>query len=188
MEITSHLSSELSRYLDLDTHQIQLTSANMANNAGTDLEGDNGSAGDIFNAPTQVAGSAASMAVVMTDPDKIAAAGLGLGTGDDANAVTAAGLATQAIINGQTPSDFYSNMIGTLGAAVSETTTQSTALSASVTQLQTQESSLSGVSLNDEASNLQEFQRSYQAASEVFSILNAVMASALNLGVETSVA
>jgi flagellar hook-associated protein 1 FlgK len=164
------------------------TQVNTVNNAGTDLVGDNGNAGNIFNAPTQVAGSAAAMAVVMTDPNKIAAAGLGLGTGDDTNALAAANLAKQGFINGQTPSNFYSNLVSTLGATVSETTTQNTALTASVTQLQTQVSSLSGVSLDDEASNLEEFQRSYQAASQTFTILNSIMASALNLGVETAVA
>jgi len=128
------------------------------------------------------------MQVVLTDPNKIAAAGLGLGSGDSSNATVAANLATQAIINGQTPSNFYSNLVSTLGASVSETTTQNTALSASVTQLQSQVNSLSGVSLDEEASNLEEFQRSYQAASQVFTILNSVMSSALNLGVETSVA
>ena len=164
------------------------TQLNTVNNAGTDLAGDNGNAGNIFNAPTQVAGSAAALQVVLTDPNKIAAAGLGLGTGDNSNAVAAANLATQAFVNGQTPSDFYSNLVSTLGATVSETTTQNTALTASVTQLQTQVSSLSGVSLDDEAANLEEFQRSYQAASQTFTILNSVFASALNLGVETAVA
>jgi flagellar hook-associated protein 1 FlgK len=163
------------------------TQINTVNNAGTDLDGDNGNAGNIFSAPTQVAGSAAALEVVMTDPNKIAAAGLGLGTGDDSNAVAAANLATKSIINDETPSDFYSNLVSTLGATVSETTTQNTALTASVTQLQSQVNSLSGVSLDDEASNLEEFQRSYQAASQVFTILNDVMASALNLGVETAV-
>jgi len=163
------------------------TQVNTVNNAGTDMDGDNGNAGNIFNAPTQVAGSAAAMAVVMTDPNKIAAAGSGLGTGDDSNAVAAANLATQSIIDGQTPSNFYSNLVSTLGATVSEATTQNTALTASVTQLQTQVNSLSGVNLNDEASNLEEFQRSYQAASQVFTILNTIMASAMNLGVETAV-
>jgi flagellar hook-associated protein 1 FlgK len=188
MEISTHLSDDLAKYLDLDTRQIQLTAANMANNAGTDLDGDNGNAGNIFNASTQVSGSALSMQVVMTDPNKIAAAGNGDGAGDDSNAVAAASLGTQAIINGQTPSDFYSNLISTLGATVSEITTQNTALSTSVTQLQSQRDSLSSVSLDEEASNLQEFQRSYQAASQVFTILNSIMTSALNLGVETSVA
>jgi len=164
------------------------TQVNTVNNAGTDLVGDNGNAGNIFNAPTQAAGSAAAMQVVMTDPNKIAAAGLGLGTGDNSNAVAAANLATQNIVNGESASDFYSNLVSTLGATVSETTTQNTALTASVTQLQTQVNSLSGVNLNDEASNLEEFQRSYQAASQVFTILNSIMTSALNLGVETAVA
>ncbi len=164
------------------------TEVNTVNNAGADLVGDNGGAGDIFNAPTTVAGSAESMQVVMTDPTKIAAAGLGEGTGDNANATAAANLATQAIIGGQTPSDFYSNLVSTLGATVSETNIQSTALSASVSQLQTQRNSLSAVDLNEEASSLEEFQRSYQAASQVFTILNSIMASALNLGVEVAVA
>jgi flagellar hook-associated protein 1 FlgK len=164
------------------------TSVNTINNAGTDLVGDNGNAGNIFNAPTQVAGSAQSLQVVLTDPSKIAAAGLGLGTGDNSNAVAAANLATQAIINGQTPSNFYSNLVSTLGATVSQTTTQSAALSASTAQLQSQRDALSAVNLNDEASAMEEFQRSYQAASQVFTILNSVMASVLNLGVETSVA
>jgi flagellar hook-associated protein 1 len=162
-------------------------SVNTVNNAGTDMDGDNGNAGNIFNAATQVAGSAAAMSVVMTDPNHIAAAGLGLGTGDDSNAVTAANLATSAIISGETPSNYYSNLVSTLGATVSEATTQNTALTASVSQLQSQVNSLSGVSLDDEASNLEEFQRSYQAASQIFTILNSVMASALNLGVETAV-
>jgi len=164
------------------------TQVNTVNNAGTDLVGDNGNSGDIFNAPTQVAGSAQAFQVVLTNPDKIAAAGLGLGTGNDANAVAFANLASQAFVNGQTPSDYYSNLVSTLGATVSQTTIQNTALSASLNQLQNQRNSLSSVSLNEEAASLQEFQRSYQAASQVFGILNSVFASALNLGVVTSVA
>lgn len=163
------------------------TNVNAVNNAGTDLVGDNGNAGNVFNALTQVAGSAAALTVVLTDPNKIAAAGLGKGTGDDTNAVAAAGLATQSIVNGKTPSDFYSNLVSTLGATVSETTTQNSALTASVSQLQSQVNSLSGVNLNDEASNLEQFQRAYQAASQVFSILNTIYAAAINIGVETAV-
>lgn len=188
MEIGTRLSTEIASYLDLTTREIELTEANMANNAGTDLDGDNGNAGNIFNAPTQVAGSAQALSVVLTDPNKIAAAGLGLGTGDSSNALAAANLATQSIVSDETPSNYYSNLVSTLGALVSQTTTESTALSASVTQLQMQRDALSSVSLDDEASSMEEYQRSYQAASQVFTILNSVMASALNLGVETAVA
>jgi flagellar hook-associated protein 1 FlgK len=65
--------------------------------------------------------------------------------------------------------------------------TENSAQNASVTQLQTQNDALSGVNLNDEASSMTTFERSYQAASEVFALLNTVIASALNLGEETTV-
>ncbi|HYK34542.1 hypothetical protein [Alloacidobacterium sp.] len=53
--------------------------------------------------------------------------------------------------------------------------------------MQTQRDSLSAVNLNDEAA-LENLQQAYQAASKVFTILDTVMASAINLGVETTVA
>ncbi len=163
------------------------TSINSLNNAGTDLVGDNANAGNIFSAPAQVAGSAASMSVVMTDPNHIAAAASLAGTGDSSNAAAMAKLGNQQTVNGQSPIDYYSNLVTTLGSTVSSVQTENTAQSASVTQLQTQNDSLSGVNLNDEASAMTTLERSYQAASQVFAMLNTVMASALNLGDQTTV-
>jgi flagellar hook-associated protein 1 FlgK len=176
------------------------TQVNALNNEGTDYNGvegtgtnSSGTAGTgvtplyIFNQPAQVAGSAASMSVATTDPNQIAAAGLGLGTGDNSNAVAMANLANQSIVNGQTPTDYYSNLVTTLGSTVSGVQTENTAQSASVTQLQTQNSAFSGVNLNDEAASMTTLERSYQAASQVFTMLNTITASALNLGQETTV-
>lgn len=163
------------------------TQVNTLNNAGTDLAGDNGNAGNIFSQPAQVAGSAAAMSVVMTDPNHIAAAALGAGTGDNTNAIAIANLANQAITAGQTPTDSYSNFVTSLGSTVSQVQTENTAQTASVTQLQTQNDALSSVNLNDEASSMTALERSYQAASQVFAMLNTVMASALNLGDQTAV-
>ncbi len=167
------------------------TAVNAQNNAGTDLDGVTGTAANplyIFNEPAQVAGSAASMSVIMTDPSQVAAAGAGNGTGDNSNAVAIADLANGLIVNGQTPINYYSNFVSTLGATVSEVQTENTAENASVTQLQTQNNALSSVNLNDEAAAMSTLENSYQAASQVFTILNTVMASALNLGEETAVA
>jgi flagellar hook-associated protein 1 FlgK len=163
------------------------TQVNTLNNAGTDQAGDNGGAGNIFAPPAQVAGSAQSMSVVMTDPNHIAAAALGAGTGDNTNAIALARLGNQAIVGGQSPSNFYSDFVTTLGSAVSQVQTENTAQTASITQLQTQSDALSSVNLNDEASSLTTYERSYQAASQVFATLNTIMASALNLGEETTV-
>jgi flagellar hook-associated protein 1 FlgK len=164
------------------------TQVNKLNNAGTDLAGDNSNAGDIFSEPTQVAGSAGEMSVVMTDPDHIAAAGSGKGTGDNTNATAMAALANQTVVNGETPINYYSNLVTTLGSTVASVQTENTAENASVTQLQSQNSALSGVNLNDEASAMTTLERSYQAASQVFTMLNTIMASALNLGEQATVA
>jgi flagellar hook-associated protein 1 FlgK len=167
------------------------TTVNARNNAGTDLNGVTGTPANplyIFNEPAQLAGSAAAMSVIMTDPSQVAAAGAGNGTGDNSNAVAMAGLANGLIVNGQTPINYYSNFVSTLGSTVSEVQTENTAQNASVTQLQTQNNALSSVNLNDEAAAMSTLENSYQAASQVFTILNTVMASALNLGQETAVA
>jgi flagellar hook-associated protein 1 FlgK len=128
------------------------------------------------------------MSVVMSDSSLVSAASLGQGTGDGSNATAMANLANQTIVDGQTPSNFYSNFVSTLGSTVSNVQTENTAQTASVTQLQTQNDALSSVNLNDEASAMTTLERSYQAASQVFTMLNTMMNSALNLGVETAVA
>jgi flagellar hook-associated protein 1 FlgK len=178
------------------------TEVNSLNNAGTDYDGVEGtgtnSAGVtgtgttplyIFNEPTEVAGSAAAMSVAMTDPNQIAAAGFGQGTGDNSNATAMASLAssTSVSLNGQTAINYYSNFVSTLGSTVSQAQTENTAQTASVTQLQTQNDALSSVNLNDEASAMTTMERSYQAASQVFAMLNTIMASALNLGEQSTV-
>ncbi len=170
------------------------TAVNAQNNAGIDLNGIGGTGVNpvnpplnIFNPPAAVAGSAAAMAVTMTDPNQIAAAGPAGGAGDNSNAVALAGLANSASVSGKSPTDFYSNFVTMLGAAVAEVQTENTAQNASVTQLQNQNNSLSAVNLNDEAAAMQQLERSYQAASQVFAILNSIMTSALNLGVQTAV-
>jgi len=170
------------------------TAVNAQNNAGIDLNGIGGTGVNplnpplnIFNQPAAVAGSAAAMTVTMADPNRIAAAGPAGGAGDNSNAATLAGLSNSATVNGKSPTDFYSNFVTMLGAAVAEVQTENTAQNASVTQLQNQNNSLSAVNLNDEAAAMQQLERSYQAASQVFTILNTIMTSALNLGVQTAV-
>jgi flagellar hook-associated protein 1 FlgK len=160
------------------------TQVNTVNEAGSDANGNAGVA--IFNLPATAAGAAASISVAITSPAQIAAAGAGLGSSDDTNLLGLAGLANQAIINGSTPTDYYSSFVSTIGTLVSDVSTQNSAQEASLTQLQSQVNSLSGVNLNDEASSLETFEQSYEAASKVFSVLDEVMTAALNLGVTTS--
>ena len=104
-----------------------------------------------------------------------------------AQASAQTGQSQNGFAGSQTPIDSYSNFVSTLGATVSEVQTENTAQNASVTQLQTQNNALSSVNLNDEAAAMSTLESSYQAASQVFTLLNTVMASALNLGDQTAV-
>ncbi|QNI34140.1 flagellar hook-associated protein FlgK [Alloacidobacterium dinghuense] len=171
----------------LDTLAFDLgTAVNNQNALGSDANGNPG--GPIFNLPGTAAGAASSISVAITDPAKIAAAAAGNGSSDDTNLEGMLQLQNQTIIGGATPSGYYSSFVSALGSLVSEVSTENTAQQASLTQLQTQRDSLSAVNLNDQAAALENLQQAYQAASKVFTILDTVMASAINLGVETTVA
>ncbi|HEX4005936.1 MAG TPA: flagellar hook-associated protein FlgK [Acidobacteriaceae bacterium] len=174
----------------LDLLAFQLGSAiNTQNAAGSDLQGNPGA--PIFSLPAGAttanpAGSAAGIAVIVTDPSQIAAAATGAGTSDNTNVTAMANLASSAMVDGTTPTQYFSDFVTTLGSLVTEVSSENTAQQAALTQLQNQIGALSGVSLNDEAASLETLEQSYQAASKVFTVLDLVMTSALNLGVETS--
>jgi flagellar hook-associated protein 1 len=152
---------------------------------GTDSNGNSGA--PIFAMSGGVTGAADAMAVTLTDPNGVAASASGTGAQDGSNAAALAALASAAIVGGQTPTVSYAALVGDIGAKVSEATATQASQSASLTQLQSQQSALSSVNMNDQATLLQSYEQSYQAASKVFTILNSVMTSALNLGTETAV-
>ncbi|MEO6829800.1 MAG: flagellar hook-associated protein FlgK, partial [Acidobacteriaceae bacterium] len=138
------------------------TQINIIQAAGVDVNGNPGV--PFFNIPVPVAGSAAGISVALTSPSQIAAAATGTGPGDSTNLQAMANLANQAIIAGDTPADYYSSFIGRLGSQISGLNTQNLAQQASLSQVQGQQNSLSAVSLNEEAANLQTYERAYQSA------------------------
>ncbi|WP_348266050.1 flagellar hook-associated protein FlgK [Edaphobacter sp. DSM 109919] len=161
------------------------TAVNAQNALGTDGNGNLGAA--IFSLPASAAGAATSIQVATSDPKAIAAAETGQGSSGNGNAVAMADLATANAVAGQTATGFLASFLGGIGNDTAGATTDNAAQQATLTQLTSQRNSLSGVSLDEEASNLTQYQRSYEAAAKVFSIVNSLMASALNLGVETTV-
>jgi flagellar hook-associated protein 1 FlgK len=159
------------------------TEVNQQNAQGVDLNGNPGAA--LFTLPPTQSGAAASIQVATTDPSAIAAAAPGEGSAGNSNIL--AGLSNPNVDGGQVAAQFLASFFGQIGSDTSAASTNNSAQQATLTQLTTQRDSLSGVSLDEEASNLTQYQRAYQAAAQVFNIANTVMASALNLGVETSV-
>jgi flagellar hook-associated protein 1 FlgK len=137
--------------------------------------------------PPTATGTAAQLSVIPTTPGSIATAGTGEGATGNGNANALANLATATNGNGLTMNGALSALLSVVGSTSSTLQEENTTQQASLTQLTTQQSTLSGVNLDTEASNLTQYQRAYQAASQMFAILNQLMASAINMGQETTV-
>ena len=161
------------------------TSMNQQSALGLDANGSAGTA--LFTLPATSAGAAGSIALAITDPALVAAAGVGEGVAGNTNANALAAQANGALVGGQSPPDFYSSMLSQLGGSVSGATADSAAGQASLAQLTTQRNALSGVSLDEEAASLTSYERSYQAGAKLFAIVNTIFEAAINLGTATTV-
>ncbi len=164
----------------LDTLAAGLaTAVNTQHQAGFDL---NGAARGNFFAPPPVtgAGAASSLAVAITDPNKIAASASGA-VGDNANANAILALQDQAVISGQTPLNFYSNLVFKLGNDVSSAQTDQQSGGLVLKQIQNLQGGVSGVDINEEAANLIRFQNAYQASAQVSSVIDTLMQTTINL-------
>ena len=139
--------------------------------AAVDLDG-NGTATAPFFAGT----GAADLTVALTDPRRIGAA-LSAAPGDNTNALRLAGLRSTSVaaLGGAPLTDYLAAQQATLGDAAGRATDQAAANEALFQQLETQRSSLSGVNLNEELTNLLKYQRAFQAASQVLGVANSVI-------------
>lgn len=179
-------------YQDIPAVQSQIdtlaydvgSSVNAVQEAGAEENGNAATSTPLFTLPSTATGSAAAISVAITDPSQIAAAAVGEGVGDGSNAQAMANLANAATAGGTTPADYYSQFLATLGSNLQNLQTQVTAVTTSLSQLTTQQGSISGVSQDEEAMNLETYESAYQAASQTFNILNNLMSTTLNLGVE----
>lgn len=179
------------------------TQVNTIQESGATASGASSAGIPLFNIPASggVPGSlAGGLTVAITDPSLLAAAAIGAGPSDGSNAVLLSNVQnTPSITLSQagspyqvtspaSPTNFLADFVATLGSLVSQTSSLNTAQQASLTQTQTQRDSLSAVNTNDEASSVALLERSYQASSQLFTILDTVFASALNLGEAATVA
>ncbi len=158
---------------------------NTQNAAG--LDGAGAAGGALFTLPATAAGAAHSIALATTNPQKVAAAGPGQGTSGNSNANALSALGASVIVGGGTAISYFGGVLSGLGTAVSSATSAVTSQQAALTQLTTQRDGMSGVSLDDEAASLSQYQRSYQAASRLFSTVDTIFAAAINLGTATTV-
>jgi flagellar hook-associated protein 1 FlgK len=173
-----------SNALDQLAYQIG-TAVNAQNQAGQTPAGVAGAA--LFTVPLSQSDAAAQLSVIPTDPGAIATAAVGNGSTDNTNANALASLQTVVGGAGGTMNQNLAALLSGVGSTSQTLQDENTTQQASLTQLTTQQDTESGVNLDTEAANLTLYQRSYQAASQVFAILDHLMASAINLGTDTAV-
>ncbi|MGN6624993.1 MAG: flagellar hook-associated protein FlgK [Tepidisphaeraceae bacterium] len=119
---------------------------------------------------------------VVKDPNLIAAAKNG-DSGDNQTALAIADLATTAVksLNGSTLNDSYQSLITNIATQTSQATADTQATAAVVSTLQNQRESISGVSMDEEAINLMRYQRAYQGAARLVTVVNDMMDTMMNM-------
>lgn len=80
----------------------------------------------------------------------------------------------------QTTTDFYSQLVGQIGTASSQATEMSQNQQLVLDQLNTQVQQVSGVSLDEEATDMLRFQHAYQAAARVITTMDQMLDTLIN--------
>lgn len=168
----------------LDTLAAQFATAmNSAQASGYDLNGSAGSA--MFSVPTTVNGSAEGISVSLSGASGVAASSDG-STGSSGNLQTLLAVQTNALPLGATPTDAYAGLVSSVGNAGSSVSSELAATTASLQQLTTQRDSESGVSIDEESTNLIRYQQAYTAAAKVISTVNDLYNILMNIDTSVS--
>ncbi|HLH81606.1 MAG TPA: flagellar hook-associated protein FlgK [Chthonomonas sp.] len=173
----------------LDTLAYNLINAvNNIHQTGMGLDGSTGTLFFSSPPPPPGTGAAASISVnsaIIADPQKIAAASvptppnpLAPGNGDVASQI--ANLANTAVIGGATLNDYYNALISTIGSDTQTAQSQANNQQQIVSQLQSQQQSVSGVNLDEELTNMLQYQRTYQAAARVINMADTFLNTIIN--------
>jgi flagellar hook-associated protein 1 FlgK len=112
--------------------------------------------------------------------DQIAAASPGA-PGGNGNALAVAALANAPVITGYTFAQAYGNLGGQVGSDLSTATSDSTTTQALLSQALSLRQTVSGVSLDQEAENLMQYEKSYDAISKMIGVLNDLTSTAVNI-------
>jgi flagellar hook-associated protein 1 len=156
-----------------------ITQVNTVYSGGYSLTGATGA--NFFNGS-----DAATIAVntsLVNNPSLVQASGDSTATGDNSVALALAQLAsaTQAGLNNETFSDSYDQTVAALGDSLQTANDQLSNQTAVMNMLSTQRSSVSGVNIDEEMTNLMTFQRAYEASAELVTTVNTMMGDVLNM-------
>jgi len=155
------------------------TAFNAAQTKGFDSNGNAGQ--DYFTVPSGTTGAAAGINVAITDPSLIASSSDG-SAGSNGNVANLSAALTNALPSGQTASASYAGLVFQVGTDASNADTQSSAIGQNLLQLTNQQGSVSGVSIDEETTNLIRYQTAYEAAARIVSTIQQLGTITLNMG------
>ncbi len=166
-------SADLNTLAQSVADQVNTTLSN-----GVDQNG-NAPTTDLFSYDATL-GAAGTLTVNSLTPDQIAAASSGA-PGGNGNALALAQLSNATPVNGYSFTTFYGNLAGQVGSDISNANTNAATDNQLLTQAQTLRSNISGVSLDDQATQLISYQRAYEATSKLIAVLDDLTNTAVNL-------
>ena len=165
---------------NLDTMASSLiTQVNGIYSNGYDL---NGNTGANFFTGTN-AGDIAVNSNLVNDPSQVQAAGTANATGDNSVALQLAQLGNQSIaaLNNETFSGAYALDVQNFGDALSNASDQVSNCSSVNTMLLNQRDSESGVSLEEETSNLITYQMAYESSSKIITTVDQMLQTLIDM-------
>jgi flagellar hook-associated protein 1 FlgK len=123
------------------------------------------------------AGTITVNTALANNPSLIQISGSSTNSGDTSLALQISQLSTtaQSALNNQTFGDSYDGTVTDLGNALDNANTQVTDQTAVANMLTTQRSSISGVNVDEEMTNMMTFQRAYQASAQVVTTVNTLL-------------
>lgn len=156
-----------------------ITQVNVIHNNGYNSAG--GTGNTLFtgtNATTMGVNS-----VLVTNPALLQLSSSSTVTGDTslAQQISQLSSAAQSALNNQTFSDNYNGVVASLGSALDTANTQVTDQQKVTSMLDTQRSSVSGVNVDEEMTNMMAFQRAYEASAQVVTTVNTMLGDTLSM-------
>ncbi|GJL57154.1 MAG: flagellar hook-associated protein 1 [Nitrospirales bacterium] len=141
-------------------------------------------AGDVFYVNAHK-GAAQQFGVALSDTDKIAAASTVTGIpGNNTNALNLVAIHTNRHVDlgNVTLNDYHTITIGDVGSATQQSTQALHSKQLEIDQLTALRESVSGVSLDEELTNLLSFQRSFEASARMITVADELMQTMLAMG------
>lgn len=129
--------------------------------------------------------TASTLQLALADSSKVQAGSSGL-PGDNSVARSIADLRSAGVVNGQTATDYHAQTVFDLGEQISDAAAQRDASQKLLDSMNQQRQQVEGVSIDQEAANLMQYQRAYSAAARILTAVDQMLQTALSIGASTT--